>query len=940
MPATKLAYHVCNTTSEDHEHPAKELDVQAPHSRGWRSRQFCIYPQEIAFQLGLRTHISRIQVLLHQLLVPERIDFFVGDVERGRDETYANARFAKLGYVALAAADESGGKARELKSVAVDCEGLFIKLVIHRNHMTKANKYNQVSIVGVNFLGEEKEANNNTVAPARSGSAPLTQDGISNYDDLAFNMYTDYDSAKYMRKLEARKATAAKNERFDYAQNCKEAVDLLQKAGLRLGKYEIEKRMAIEEENYDRAKQKKDHIEEYKEAVMEALKVQQLMEEDGTNSNNDILMRLELPPPPAPVPPRRAFTPTGPGAAAWSPPPPRRRPKPLNKYECKRLAAEAGIINGEDESPKSSNLSDEDRKMASLPIEVFGEPLVGNFYAKSFTQKEEGLRGLMAALKADDGSVKADKMTRAATMLLQRVLKDKVYTVTQLATETLDFLTGPYAAQHKTSRRELSSTIEATLPELVLKTGDNATRVQTLAVESLLRLGSAAHARQIPAVASALTVPLQGAVQTRVALAKLDTVERLVTKHGVSAEGDSPMSVKNLALFALSAVEHPNDGVRAAGTRLMVLIYPENRKLVRKLLPADDKKTRKSLTYRTLFAELAKLDGKSLSAMIAEADAEDEDDEDDRTCVFCGDINDKYVTDEGIEYHFWKQCPMLLRCRNCKQVVEIPSYTEHLLSECKDHANYQCCERCQEAIPRHEFDEHVRSYICMPARSGPAGNHCPLCHRNTAPYDSGWQAHLITECPANSRNRHLTSAIRPKPATKGPKSAAKKPKPAIKDPKPAAEGPKQPATKRSKPAAKGPKPAIKDPKPAAKGPKQPATKREPKPAIKGPKPTAKGSKPPAERPKSATEGSKSATKGPKPAARGQKPTIKGSKSAAKGPKPVTKGPKPTVRVPGPDAKGPKLAAKEPESVAKRPKPTIKGSKPTAKGPEPVAKRPK
>ena len=73
------------------------------------------------------------------------------------------------------------------------------------------------------------------------------------------------------------------DERFDYAQNCKQAVELLHRAGLRLGKYEIEKRLAIEEENYDRAKQKKDHIDEYRTSVMHALRVQQLLEEDGVS---------------------------------------------------------------------------------------------------------------------------------------------------------------------------------------------------------------------------------------------------------------------------------------------------------------------------------------------------------------------------------------------------------------------------------------------------------------------------------------------------------------------------------------------------------------------------------------------------------------------------------------------------------------------------------
>ena len=71
------------------------------------------------------------------------------------------------------------------------------------------------------------------------------------------------------------------DERFEYAKNCRDAVGLLHKAGLRLGKYHIEKRMAIEDESYDKAKLKKDHAEEYKEAVMNALRVDQLLESDG-----------------------------------------------------------------------------------------------------------------------------------------------------------------------------------------------------------------------------------------------------------------------------------------------------------------------------------------------------------------------------------------------------------------------------------------------------------------------------------------------------------------------------------------------------------------------------------------------------------------------------------------------------------------------------------
>ena len=52
-----------------------------------------------------------------------------------------------------------------------------------------------------------------------------------------------------------------------------------------------------------------------------------------------------------------------------------------------------------------------------------------------------------------------------------------------------------------------------------------------------------------------------------------------------------------------------------------------------------------------------------------------------RTCVFCGATDERFETEEGMEYHFWKSCPMLTRCRDCKQAVEVSGYTEHKLRE-------------------------------------------------------------------------------------------------------------------------------------------------------------------------------------------------------------------------------------------------------------------
>ncbi len=56
-----------------------------------------------------------------------------------------------LRYIELASNERSDFKARELKSVHIDAEGLFLKLVIHKNYLNRLNLYNQVCL---NFYRE------------------------------------------------------------------------------------------------------------------------------------------------------------------------------------------------------------------------------------------------------------------------------------------------------------------------------------------------------------------------------------------------------------------------------------------------------------------------------------------------------------------------------------------------------------------------------------------------------------------------------------------------------------------------------------------------------------------------------------------------------------------------------------------------------------------
>lgn len=51
-----------------------------------------------------------------------------------------------------------------------------------------------------------------------------------------------------------------------------------------------------------------------------------------------------------------------------------------------------------------------------------------------------------------------------------------------------------------------------------------------------------------------------------------------------------------------------------------------------------------------------------------------------RMCIFCLSKGQVY-SEEGLNIHYWRTCPMLTKCEACKQVVEISYLNLHLLSK-------------------------------------------------------------------------------------------------------------------------------------------------------------------------------------------------------------------------------------------------------------------
>ncbi|CEL99170.1 unnamed protein product [Vitrella brassicaformis CCMP3155] len=135
----------------------------------------------------------------------------------------------------------------------------------------------------------------------------------------------------------------------------------------------------------------------------------------------------------------------------------------------------------------------------------------------------------------------------------------------------------------------------------------------------------------------------------------------------------------------------------------------------------------------------------------------DPDDENSDTCQFCG-RQDPSFRFGGMDMHLFEECPLLIKCDACQQVVEIATLRDHRLFECeaKNIIDWQECTRCGLAIASAEMEAHQNNEEeCRPLVEGCL--RCPLCFRDIpvegTSVSFAWQDHLLQEgCPANPRS--------------------------------------------------------------------------------------------------------------------------------------------------------------------------------------------
>ncbi|XP_072305435.1 centrosomal protein of 104 kDa [Eucyclogobius newberryi] len=854
----KLEFMVVNSSSHEENYSPEELKVHAPTARGWRSSRLCSYPQSLTLQLEDRSRVRKLQLLAHQYMIPSKVEFHIGD------SLPNSSPLRRLGYVSLCDNQQTVFKARELKSVHVDAIGTHLRITLHQNHENLHNRFNQVALVAINVLGDSVDGNSFSTMPSReqliehylgSGQQEAALDAtymgkcesISPLDDLAFDMYQDPEVAQLIRLLDQRKQQMVHQEKYEQARHLKQALADLQKVGERLARLEVEKRCALEKEQYEQAEQKRQQMEQYRRTVYHQLEAHQLLEPALISAAVSECSPCSLPSPVlSPVhtrltvstgtdqksrrsKPQPDQSPEGPTESS-----PSSRPsflhRPLSGLERRDRPAQRTSSPPEDLALLTSTtgpagvsgepepLSEKAQREAGHAIQVFGETIVSAAYSKNWSYREDALESVQQRLKEASSCGSKEElrvMVRATVLLLKRSLQDKVSTVFQASLKLLFLLLSEVIPGAGLGRAEFSLCLEQTWPHLLPRIGDACNRLRLAAIAFVQEMSVLKDVRALQWIPCELVKPIRSTLPTRLVQSQAELLENLLAALGTNGSG---FTLENIMTFCTGALAHSCSAVRGAAVRIILSMYQQHRAALLKYLPPNDHTARKNFIYKKIFDGFAKIDGtlvdetagpqeqvQSLQEQLAALKENTDRDKStkaqrqpakeenlarrttrasvlrpakettqvvatpesvgnylDNLCIFC-EHKDEAFTEDGLDRHYWKHCPMLRLCDHCKQVVEICSVTEHLLAECESQGSFSQCPQCTEAVPSEELGPHMEGPTCNPPSPGKASNHCPMCHANFKPGDESWKAHLMGPqgCTHNPRRAALDQRTQP-----------------------------------------------------------------------------------------------------------------------------------------------------------------------------------
>eukprot|EP00962_Isochrysis_galbana_P017679 scaffold5082_cov106-Isochrysis_galbana.AAC.4 len=340
-----------------------------------------------------------------------------------------------------------------------------------------------------------------------------------------------------------------------------------------------------------------------------------------------------------------------------------------------------------DDSPPAEPLSAADRKeaLSNGLLDLFGEELVAGLYSRTWSVRQAAMTRVAAAVPSKAGQKRA--LVAAAVRVMLLGAADKMVNVFLASLEVeAALLATPLSAlcSAADAERELRPLLERWRDKLA----DSNARVREGAEGGLMALCSAAEIGPAP-VGALLAAPLPPSKRnsSQAWVGRLSPLKRLLREHGGALSHLVTPSLK----LVKEALGSASGQVRAEATEVAHELYalvadvgvfsrhladlkpalrdPLLEALERGRPAAQSFNGRASANGGTGRNSLGASVGGPNQALDEEDEAAIEPDQ----CQFCLRRDPAWESEEALDLHFWKECPMLSSCDQCAQASALPA---------------------------------------------------------------------------------------------------------------------------------------------------------------------------------------------------------------------------------------------------------------------------
>ena len=259
---TKLDHKLIESTTEDNDHPLREL-IKGLKGVGWFSSRFSQFPQEIYIQFTQPVLLRQINMVIHEKNIPAQIKFYTYYPEKNNEiiGNYHQVHYKYIGFIKMDTNERSQFRARESRKVYVNTKSLFLKIELGRNYVNEYNVFNQVGLMNLDFLGIYLPPFGNNLDKNKFIlKHAVRKDNINTISDQALE---DICGAE-LKDLKEKMNYNIKIENYKECKQIKMKLEKVRMYGKQIYDLENQKKMAVNNEDFDQAMDLKNLVDKMK----------------------------------------------------------------------------------------------------------------------------------------------------------------------------------------------------------------------------------------------------------------------------------------------------------------------------------------------------------------------------------------------------------------------------------------------------------------------------------------------------------------------------------------------------------------------------------------------------------------------------------------------------------------------------------------------------